>query len=50
MKVNLTDNWLGREGGDRICDMLKENCYISEIVSIPFICTWHQTDHLSHTY
>ena len=32
IKLNLTDNWLGREGGQRICDMLTENCYIADLV------------------
>ena len=32
LKLNLTDNWLGREGGQRICDMLTENCYIADLV------------------
>lgn len=35
LKLNLTDNWLGIEGGQHLCEMLKENCYIYDLVGVP---------------
>ncbi|CAL1544492.1 unnamed protein product [Lymnaea stagnalis] len=29
--LDLTDNWLGFEGGMAVCEMLKENCFITEL-------------------
>lgn len=33
LSLDLSDNWLGYHGGLAVCDMLKENCFISELVS-----------------
>ena len=33
VNLNLQDNWLGTDGGSHICEMLKENCYITHLVS-----------------
>eukprot|EP00058_Branchiostoma_floridae_P028091 XP_002613582.1 hypothetical protein BRAFLDRAFT_119795 [Branchiostoma floridae] len=33
-QLSLEDNWLCEEGGKHIADMLKENCYISELVQL----------------
>ncbi|KAH9525763.1 hypothetical protein Btru_002300 [Bulinus truncatus] len=29
--LDLTDNWLGLDGGLSVCEMLKENCFIAEL-------------------
>ena len=34
LNLNLSDNSLGPEGVNYICNMLKENCYITDLVSI----------------
>ena len=34
LKLDLSDNWLGSEGGYSVCEMLKENCFITELVSL----------------
>jgi hypothetical protein len=31
-RLDLSDNWLGVQGAEHIAKMLKENCFISEIV------------------
>ncbi|KAK3736311.1 hypothetical protein QZH41_020784, partial [Actinostola sp. cb2023] len=33
IKLNLSDNWLGADGSSFIAEMLRENCYISDLVS-----------------
>ena len=33
LELNLMDNWLDEEAGSYICEMLKENCYITHLVS-----------------
>ncbi len=32
VRLNLQDNWLGRDGGRRVCDLMLENCFIAELV------------------
>lgn len=32
LKLDLSDNWINPEGGVFIANMLKENCYITELV------------------
>ena len=32
IKLNLADNWIGAEGAGYIAEMLRENCYISDLV------------------
>ena len=32
LTLDLSDNWLGYEGGLAVCDMLKENCFITDLV------------------
>jgi hypothetical protein len=32
-RLDLSDNWLGVQGAEHISKMLKENCFISEIVN-----------------
>ncbi|XP_059173459.1 leucine-rich repeat-containing protein 74B-like isoform X2 [Physella acuta] len=29
--LDLTDNWLGYDGGMAVCEMLKENCFITDL-------------------
>ncbi|XP_076434892.1 uncharacterized protein LOC143274835 [Babylonia areolata] len=31
LSLDLTDNWLGYEGGLAVCDMLRENCFITDL-------------------
>jgi hypothetical protein len=33
MKLNLRDNWMGPEGAGYVAEMLRENCYVSDLVS-----------------
>ena len=33
LTLNLQDNWLGTEGGLAVCEMLKDNCFITDLVS-----------------
>ena len=33
INLDLQDNWLEGDGGESIARMLKENCYITELVS-----------------
>jgi len=33
LKINLMENSIGSEGAKAISDMLKENCYINDVVS-----------------
>lgn len=35
--LDLEDNWLEGEGGEYVARMLKENCYITELVGRPAI-------------
>ena len=40
-RLDLSDNWLGSKGGLSVCEMLKENCYITHVVigsSMRFVC------------
>ena len=37
IKLNLADNWISAEGAGYIAEMLRENCYISELVMIHYI-------------
>ena len=32
IKLNLADNWISAEGAGYIAEMLRENCYISDLV------------------
>jgi len=32
LKLDVCDNWLGPQGGNAVCEMLKENCFITELV------------------
>ena len=32
LTLDLSDNWLGAEGGYSVCEMLKENCFITDLV------------------
>ena len=34
IKLNLADNWISAEGAGYIAEMLRENCYISDLVII----------------
>ena len=34
IKLNLADNWISAEGAGYIAEMLRENCYISDLVMI----------------
>lgn len=36
IKLNLSDNWMGSEGAGYISEMLRENCYITDLVSFFF--------------
>ena len=33
LELDLSDNWLGQKGGIAVCEMLKENCFITNLVS-----------------
>jgi Ran GTPase-activating protein (RanGAP) involved in mRNA processing and transport len=33
VKLDISDNWLGSMGAEHICKMMKDNCYITELVS-----------------
>ena len=34
IKLNLADNWIGAEGAGYVAEMLRENCYISDLVCV----------------
>ena len=34
IKLNLADNWISAEGAGYIAEMLRENCYISDLVMV----------------
>lgn len=34
IKLNLADNWIGAEGVGYVAEMLRENCYISDLVCV----------------
>ena len=37
VSLNLADNSIGPEGAGYMAEMLKENCYISELVSMKYL-------------
>ena len=40
VKINLRENYIGSEGARAVAEMLKENCYITDLVCLAVYYTY----------